>query len=77
MNLGIDASNIRSGGGLTHLVEILENLNPNKFKINKVFVWACSSTLDSISDKSWLIKKNENVLEKKLFKKSNMAVEKS
>lgn len=27
MIIGIDASNIRSGGGLAHLTEILKNIN--------------------------------------------------
>ncbi len=57
MNLGIDASNIRAGGGVTHLVELLgaENLCLHGF--NKVIVWGSSATLAKIKDNDWLDKK--------------------
>ena len=38
LNLGIDASNIRTGGGLTHLVELLNAATPQEYGINKVIV---------------------------------------
>ena len=56
MIIGIDATNIRTGGGLNHLNEILLNLNISFFKINKIIVWASKPTLDSIEEKEWLIK---------------------
>ena len=35
MILGIDASNIRLGGGLTHLVELLDASDPVKHQFEK------------------------------------------
>jgi len=56
MKIGIDATNIRSGGGLTHLKEILDNGNPSVFGITKVVVWSSSKTLDRLPDTIWLEK---------------------
>lgn len=39
MILGIDASNIRAGGGVTHLVELLRAANPSVHGFEKVIVW--------------------------------------
>ena len=64
MIIGIDASNIRSGGGLTHLVELIKNVKPEEHNIRHIIVWACKSTLDSIDDEPWIIKRNYEVLEK-------------
>ena len=38
--IGIDASNITGGGGLTHLVNLLENVNPDNHNFTKIVVWA-------------------------------------
>ncbi|RHX90858.1 glycosyltransferase family 4 protein [Leptospira stimsonii] len=67
MVLGIDASNIRIGGGVTHLVEILKVANPSKFGISTIHVWGRSKTLDQIGNKVWLIKHYEPFLERSLF----------
>ena len=56
MILGIDASNIRVGGGLTHLTELLKNFDPIKHGFKKIYCWASSSTLESIEDRPWLVK---------------------
>lgn len=57
MILAIDASNIRSGGGLTHLKEILSNGDPTKYGIEKVFLWSSENTLKQIVERDWLVKK--------------------
>ena len=64
MILGIDATNIRSGGGLTHLKEILANGDPNKFGINKVVIWSNTKTLNYLPDFPWLEKVTHNLLNK-------------
>ncbi len=51
MILGIDASNLRRGGGITHLVEVLKAAKPQDYGFTKVIVWSGSSTLDQIKDK--------------------------
>lgn len=62
MILGIDASNIREGGGLTHLKEILLNANPEKHGFKKVVVWSSQKTLDKLPDFPWLLKVNNKWL---------------
>lgn len=50
MNLVIDASNIRKGGGVTHLQEVLNAANFEKHGFSKVTVWAPAKTLERIGD---------------------------
>ena len=64
MKIAIDATNIRAGGGLTHLREVIDNGNPVEFGIEKVVVWSNSNTLSKLPDKSWLIKKSHSWLNK-------------
>lgn len=56
VHVGIDASNIRAGGGLTHLSEMLSAAQPGKYGISKITVWASVKTLDKLPDRSWLEK---------------------
>lgn len=70
MIIGIDASNIRSGGGLTHLVELIKNVKPEEHNIRHIIVWACKSTLDSIDDEPWILKRNYEVLEKNFISRA-------
>ena len=55
--LGIDASNLLDGGGLTHIIEFLKKASPKKFDFKKVIIWGSKSTLSMITDKNWLIKR--------------------
>jgi glycosyltransferase involved in cell wall biosynthesis len=66
MVLGIDASNIRAGGGLAHLVELLRHADPAHFHFSKVIVWSRSATLSKIEDRAWLVKEPHRLLEKGL-----------
>jgi glycosyltransferase involved in cell wall biosynthesis len=63
MILGIDASNIRSGGGVTHLVELLRAVNPTDFGFDRVVVWSSQNTLRVLEERPWLIKRSLKVLE--------------
>ena len=67
MILGIDASNIRGGGGTTHLVEILDCTDPEIYGIEKILVWSGSETLRQIKDKPHIIKKEVRMLDRSLF----------
>jgi glycosyltransferase involved in cell wall biosynthesis len=58
IRLAIDASNIRIGGGVTHLVEILRAADPIAHGFEKICVWALRSTLEQIEDRDWLEKRN-------------------
>lgn len=64
MILGIDASNIRSGGGVTHLIELLGNAEPEKYGFTQVIVWACGNVANKLPKSSWLKIVNSAVLEK-------------
>jgi glycosyltransferase involved in cell wall biosynthesis len=58
IRLAIDASNIRIGGGVTHLVEILRAADPIAHGFEKICVWARKSTLQQIEDRDWLEKRS-------------------
>ena len=55
MILGIDATNIRGGGGgVTHLVELLRAADPAEAGIDRVHVWGATETLDRLEARPWL-----------------------
>ena len=64
MILGIDASNIRTGGGLTHLKSILLSIEEQDLKFEKVIVWSNNQTLNQLPEKSWLQKSTHPYLNK-------------
>lgn len=66
MRLGIDASNIRSGGGVTHLVELLRAADPLSHGFSQVVVWSGRATLDRIENRPWLVKSYQPLLNRDL-----------
>lgn len=64
MILGIDASNIRSGGGVTHLVELLRAATPSNHGFARVIVWSGSATLAVIEERDWLLKVHDPLLDR-------------
>jgi glycosyltransferase involved in cell wall biosynthesis len=56
MRLGIDGSNLRVGGGMTHLVELLGAAQPQEHGIASVMVWGDNELLRRIPDQPWLHK---------------------
>lgn len=67
MIIGIDATNIRGGGGITHLVEIFRAANPAVHCIDRAIVWATRRTLACIEDRPWLQKRDAPLLERGLL----------
>lgn len=68
MRVGIDASNIGMGGGITHLKEILNNFNGNdENSIKEIIVFSSKKVLNQLPDKTWLIKKSYSWLNKTLI----------
>ena len=55
---GIDATNLRAGGGLTMLKALIDNTKTSDLGFKKIYLWGGKKTLASISDQDWLIKKN-------------------
>jgi glycosyltransferase involved in cell wall biosynthesis len=66
MRLGIDASNIRAGGGVTNLVELLKVAKPQDYGFGEVIVWGGSATLNCLEDRPWLKKVYDPVLDQSL-----------
>src|SRR5262245_8572139 len=54
MRLVIDASNIREGGGVTHLACILAAADPAAHGISPVTVWTSSKTAAQLPNQPWL-----------------------
>lgn len=64
MILGIDASNIREGGGLTHLKSILGAAEPEIAGFSKIILWSSDATLQQISDYPFVEKVSHPFLNK-------------
>jgi len=58
MLVGIDASNIRAGGGVTHLAMLLAEAEPERAGIRRIILWATDQTLSRISERPWLEKRS-------------------
>jgi len=66
MRLGIDASNLRAGGGITHLVELLRVADPLRLGFSQVIVWGGQPLLNRIEDRPWLVKSCQPLLDRSL-----------
>ena len=67
LRVGIDASNIRTGGGITHLVELLNAANPLDHGIDHVVVFVGRKTAERIAPRPWLTIQTESLLDRSLF----------
>lgn len=66
MILGIDASNIKTGGGFTHLKCLLDAAEPSKYGITKIIVWGGDQILN-LPKKDWLQTEIPEELKRKSF----------
>src|SRR4051812_3889002 len=66
MRLGIDASNLRSGGSLTHITELLSVARPETHGIQHVFVWGRREILSRLPERPWLEPVHEPMLDGRL-----------
>lgn len=69
IRIAIDASNIRVGGGVTHLIELLREADPTTHGFERIFVWGCEATLARLEDRPWLEKRTDPALETHLLKR--------
>lgn len=67
MILGIDLSNIRGGGGITHISEVLRHAMPIDFGFKRVIAWGSSDTLSALCDRVWLEKVHVPLLDRRLL----------
>jgi glycosyltransferase involved in cell wall biosynthesis len=63
MIVGIDASNLRAGGGVTHLREMLGAAHPARHGFREVVVWAGGSTAKQLPARDWLRVEHEGLLD--------------
>jgi glycosyltransferase involved in cell wall biosynthesis len=70
LTIGIDATNLRGGGGVTHLLELLRVEQPLKHGIERIVIWGSKSTLNMCCNRSWLDKKTPSMLDKGLLKRT-------
>jgi glycosyltransferase involved in cell wall biosynthesis len=56
MRIGIDASNLKRGGGLTHLSALLAHADPLDAGLDRVIVWGSRATLERLAPRPWLTK---------------------
>ena len=50
MIVGIDATNIKSDGGIVHLFELVNNFKFNSSKIKKLIIWGNSTSLKKVKE---------------------------
>ena len=67
MIIGIDASNIKSEGGIIHLTELVNNINLGKSKISKIIIWGNFENLNNIKNHKKIYKSNINNYSKNLL----------
>jgi glycosyltransferase involved in cell wall biosynthesis len=58
VRIGIDATNIRVGGGVTYLVGLLSHARPEECGVQRITVWGPASTLALLPQRHWLSLKN-------------------
>lgn len=66
MMLGIDLSNIRAGGGITHISEVLRHARPVDFGFKRGIIWGSANTISSLCNQSWLEKAHVPILDRSL-----------
>lgn len=64
LNVVIDASNLRRGGGVTHLEEVLKTQAYLRHGIDRITIWAPQTTLDRIGDLPCLVRKSHPLIDK-------------
>jgi glycosyltransferase involved in cell wall biosynthesis len=60
----VDASNIRAGGGVTHLIECLSATTPEELGFKQIVVIGGEETLGRLPERRWLIKRVPPMLRK-------------
>ena len=69
MVIGIDASNIRVGGGVIHLKGILSHVPFQEFEISQIVIWGESKTLQQLPEHERILKIALSELDGSLFKR--------
>jgi glycosyltransferase involved in cell wall biosynthesis len=67
MKVAIDASRVRSGGGIAHLIGILSASDSVPVGIAEVHVWAYRSLLDRLPNHPWIVKHHPKAAERSVL----------
>ena len=67
MKVAIDASRVRSGGGIAHLIGILSASDSAPVGIAEVHVWAYRSLLDCLPNHPWVVKHHPEAAERSVL----------
>jgi glycosyltransferase involved in cell wall biosynthesis len=70
IKVAVDASRVRSGGGVAHLIGILQITDPKDFGIEEIHVFSHRKLLGLLPEHPWLIKHNPPALERSLLQQS-------
>ena len=54
LRIGIDATNIREGGGLHHLRDVLSSFNRSSLNIKDVIIWTNNSIISVLPKFDWI-----------------------
>lgn len=68
LKIAVDASRVRSGGGVAHLIGILNQESIDCYGIKEIHVWAYRALLDQLPDRTWLIKHHPPTSEQSILK---------
>jgi glycosyltransferase involved in cell wall biosynthesis len=66
MKVVIDASNLRAGGGVTHLTALLGAADPGRHGVTAVDVWSGRKTLARLPSRPWLAARHHPALDRSL-----------
>ena len=69
IRIGIDGANIRLGGGVTHLLELLSAIDAQQMQVDKIYLWAGKQTLEQMPERDWLIKINPPSLDGSIWRR--------
>jgi glycosyltransferase involved in cell wall biosynthesis len=69
MVLGIDGSNLRSGGALAHIAETLLMVDAHRHGFERVVLWGERALLERVADRPWLDKVHEPLLDGGLLRR--------
>ncbi len=69
IHIGIDGANIRLGGGVTHLLELLSAIDAQQMQVDKIYLWAGKQTLAQMPERDWLIKINPPSLDGSIWRR--------
>jgi glycosyltransferase involved in cell wall biosynthesis len=67
MNIVIDATNIREGGGVTHLANILKHVNESLIENTFVTILGSRFTLNNIPDRRFIVKEHRRIFERNYY----------